>query len=324
LPRRISSRCRPVHILPSERHSFTTVAIVRIRGPPAAQPVDTSAGLEALRALDLAARSAPPPDANPGLRADERAASRDRAPLAFALEHAAQSSSNDVARQQTTAPRGLELAAPAVAAPGEAPAAAAKTARLDEPAPLTLATTPAAGDAAAAGATGFAPLAAQHGSGSAAPAGATAQPAGQLPPHLQTPVDAQAARWHDALASRIQWLVDHDVGEAQIKLNPPELGAIDVKVSMLDDKTFVQMTAQSAAARDELSHSLPRLRELLSAGGLDLGGATVSGGRDERGAYQAAPAPVSRAASFAAAASEAIDAVPRARLSSAARIDTFA
>jgi flagellar hook-length control protein FliK len=118
--------------------------------------------------------------------------------------------------------------------------------------------------------------------GSMAPSGAPVP----VPTPPGTPVDTNAARWQDALASRIQWLVDHEVGEARIKLNPPELGALDVKISMLEDKTYVQFTAHHSAARDELAQSLPRLRELLSMGGLDVGGATVNGGRDERPAQQ--------------------------------------
>jgi flagellar hook-length control protein FliK len=88
--------------------------------------------------------------------------------------------------------------------------------------------------------------------------------------------------WHEAFASRVQWLVDTQVGEARIKLNPPELGAVDVKISLVDDQTFVQLTAATAGARDELAHGLPRLRELLTASGLELGGATVQSGADGR------------------------------------------
>ena len=105
---------------------------------------------------------------------------------------------------------------------------------------------------------------------------------GALPPPASpaAPVDPRTPHWHEAFASRLHWLVDHHVGEARIKLNPPELGALDVKISLQDDKTFVQLTAASSAARDELAQSLPRLRELLPPSGLELGGATVNGGRD--------------------------------------------
>ena len=102
-------------------------------------------------------------------------------------------------------------------------------------------------------------------------------------------IDTRADNWHEALASRVQVLVDQHVGEAHIKLNPPELGAVDIKISLVDDKTFVQLTAGSSAARDELTQSLPRLRELLSAGGLSLGGASVHGGSGGQGGQGPSP-----------------------------------
>lgn len=96
---------------------------------------------------------------------------------------------------------------------------------------------------------------------------------------LEAPVDTRGPQWQESLAGRVQWLVDQKVGEARIKLNPPELGAVDVKISLVEDKTYVQLTAATAAARDELAQSLPRLRELFTASGLELSGASVQGGR---------------------------------------------
>jgi flagellar hook-length control protein FliK len=95
-----------------------------------------------------------------------------------------------------------------------------------------------------------------------------------------TPVDLRSPNGPETFAHRVQWLVDQHVGEAHIKLNPPELGAVDVKISLVDDKTYVQLTTATAAARDELSQSLPRLRELFTVSGLELGGASVHNGRD--------------------------------------------
>ena len=102
-------------------------------------------------------------------------------------------------------------------------------------------------------------------------------------------IDTRADNWHEALASRVHVLVDQHVGEAHIKLNPPELGAVDIKISLVDDKTFVQLTAGTSAARDELAQSLPKLRELLSASGLSLGGASVQSGSAGQGGYDVAP-----------------------------------
>lgn len=142
------------------------------------------------------------------------------------------------------------------------------------------------------------------------------------PTHPHGGVDTTAARWNETLANRIHWLVDHDIGEARIKLNPAELGALDVTISMQDDKTYVQLTAHSASARDELTHSLPRLRELLTAHGLELGGATVSGGRDDRPSPGPSAAPVVRALDGLAAAS--LDDLPRAPRGARSQIDVFA
>ena len=84
-------------------------------------------------------------------------------------------------------------------------------------------------------------------------AGTTTTAAAMPPPALPgAPVDLRSPNWQEAFANRVQWLVDTQVGEARIKLNPPELGAVDVKISLVDDKTYVQLTTATAAARDEL------------------------------------------------------------------------
>ena len=85
------------------------------------------------------------------------------------------------------------------------------------------------------------------------------------------------ARLPSALAERLHWMIDQNLGEARIKLNPPQLGAIDIKITVADDQTFVQFTASQAGAREAIESALPRLRDLLGAAGLELGGATVGG-----------------------------------------------
>ncbi len=84
------------------------------------------------------------------------------------------------------------------------------------------------------------------------------------------------ARWGDALANRLSWMIDSDLGEARIRLNPPELGALDVKISMVEEKAFVQLFASEPAAKELLESALPKLRELLGAGGIELADASVN------------------------------------------------
>jgi flagellar hook-length control protein FliK len=92
----------------------------------------------------------------------------------------------------------------------------------------------------------------------------------------------------DALADRVQWMVDQHLGSAKLKLNPPHLGALDVSIRVGDDGTYVHFTSPHAGARDALEAALPRLRELLGAAGLELSGASVGG---ERASRDRPPAP---------------------------------
>jgi flagellar hook-length control protein FliK len=222
--------------------------------------------------------------------------------------------------QPTAAPQYQAAAVAATTATAEVGAvaqSAARRAELQKAAPLLSVST----DAGALAPSDWLPAAGATGSTSQTVAATTQAASG-------APVDTRSPAWHEAFASRVQWLVDHDVGEAHIKLNPPELGAVDVKISLVDDKTFVQLTAATAAARDELQHSLPRLRELFTASGLELGGASVQNGRDGQQAEYGQGQPgrgqapeAARAPAFFAAADELALPPPR---PSPGRIDVFA
>jgi flagellar hook-length control protein FliK len=192
------------------------------------------------------------------------------------------------------------------------------------------------GDIAATAATSTAPVleAGATPGGQSAPHAVTAQ---HSPATAQTtaaatpdraPVDTTAPRWQEAFASRVQWFADQNIGEAHIRLNPPELGAVDVKISLVEDRTFVQLTTHTTAARDELAQSLPRLRELFAASGLDLGGASVATGRDGQARSDGTPADQAYASrqAFVSGSDEVNAATVPSRRSAAgaSRIDLFA
>jgi flagellar hook-length control protein FliK len=84
------------------------------------------------------------------------------------------------------------------------------------------------------------------------------------------------------------------------------------------------LTTATAAARDELAQSLPRLRELFTASGLELGGASVHNGRDQRQAgdgYGAASAEPRAGSTFP---DRGDDLAPVLSRRSPGRIDVFA
>jgi len=80
----------------------------------------------------------------------------------------------------------------------------------------------------------------------------------------------------DNLVDAVRTLSDQKGGEMRLRLNPPELGHLEIKVSVTEEQTFVSITANNSAARDVLEQHLGRLRTLLDSAGLNLTDAQVS------------------------------------------------
>ncbi len=104
-------------------------------------------------------------------------------------------------------------------------------------------------------------------------------------PRLMMPV--HDARWADALAHRLVMMAREGESVAQLRLIPQELGPLDIQISVRDGEATVHFGAAHAETRSALEASLPRLRELLAAQGLQLANASVShqsanGGRPDR------------------------------------------
>ncbi|SFM39521.1 flagellar hook-length control protein FliK [Ectothiorhodospira mobilis] len=91
---------------------------------------------------------------------------------------------------------------------------------------------------------------------------------------LETPV-AQP-NWNEAVGNRVLWMVNQNVQGAELKLNPPQLGPLEVRISMEGDRAHVQFVAHHPATREALDAAIPRLREMLAGNGVDLGNVDVS------------------------------------------------
>ena len=94
-----------------------------------------------------------------------------------------------------------------------------------------------------------------------APADAT--PAAALKIHASV----DSADFSQGLSDRVSWMVDNGVNGAKLQVNPPQLGPIELRISVQGDHAQVWMTTHSAVARDALELSSPKLREMLNAQG---------------------------------------------------------
>lgn len=82
-------------------------------------------------------------------------------------------------------------------------------------------------------------------------------------------------QFDEELGARISWLADQKIGHAHIKLNPAELGPVEVRLHMTGDQVNASFSSAQADVRQALENSLPRLRDMLGQHGFQLGQADV-------------------------------------------------
>lgn len=94
-------------------------------------------------------------------------------------------------------------------------------------------------------------------------------------PALHTPL--RHPEWNEELGQRIRWAIGNQIQTAELKINPPQLGPIEVRVSMDADRQMsVTLSSQHALVRETLQDSLPRLRDLMSEQGFGAVNVDVS------------------------------------------------
>ncbi len=89
-------------------------------------------------------------------------------------------------------------------------------------------------------------------------------------------VPPQHPQWSQALGERLHWMVSQQLQSAEIRLDPPELGSLDVKVVVNKDHATVHFVTHNPQVRDALETATPRLREMFADAGLNLGDVNVS------------------------------------------------
>lgn len=90
------------------------------------------------------------------------------------------------------------------------------------------------------------------------------------------PVAMGSPQWSQAVGDKVLWLAAQNVSAAEIRLDPPELGPLQVKVSVSQDQANVTFISPHPAVREALDQQLNRLREMFSEQGLNLVNVDVS------------------------------------------------
>ena len=102
-------------------------------------------------------------------------------------------------------------------------------------------------------------------------------------------------QWENQVGQKIVYMVGSEEQTASLTLNPPDLGPLQVVLSVSNDQASVTFSANQEEVRQALENALPRLREMMSESGIALGNASVNAGMpDGRQAQQDQAASSSR------------------------------
>jgi flagellar hook-length control protein FliK len=91
---------------------------------------------------------------------------------------------------------------------------------------------------------------------------------------VDTPVSSPS--WGNDFGQKITWLSTQHQQSAELHLNPPDLGPLNVVLHVSGDQATAMFTSPHAAVRDAVEQAMPRLREMMADNGIMLGNATVS------------------------------------------------
>ncbi|MBU3071179.1 flagellar hook-length control protein FliK [Aestuariicella sp. G3-2] len=82
--------------------------------------------------------------------------------------------------------------------------------------------------------------------------------------------------WHNTVAEKVAVMATKNLSSAEIQLDPPELGQLQVRVTLNQDQASVSFASQHAVVREALDQTAVRLREMFDAEGLNLVDVDVS------------------------------------------------
>lgn len=90
---------------------------------------------------------------------------------------------------------------------------------------------------------------------------------------VASPVGTPA--WNGEIGDRLAWMATRHESRAELVLNPPHLGRLEISLSMNGDQANALFVSANPAVRDALENAVPRLREILQDVGITLGQAQV-------------------------------------------------
>ncbi|MCC5880449.1 MAG: flagellar hook-length control protein FliK [Idiomarina sp.] len=92
----------------------------------------------------------------------------------------------------------------------------------------------------------------------------------------QQAIDILGTGASERLRERVSVMFNSRTQAAEMRLDPPDLGRLNIRLNMNQDQATVSFQVTTPQAREALEQNLPRLRELLAEQGIQLADANVS------------------------------------------------
>jgi flagellar hook-length control protein FliK len=96
------------------------------------------------------------------------------------------------------------------------------------------------------------------------------------------PARVGSSGWDQQVGQKIVWMAADGEQSAELTLNPPDLGPLQVVLNVGNDGASIAFSSSQLEVRQALENALPRLREMMSESGIALGNATVDAGTPDQ------------------------------------------
>lgn len=93
-----------------------------------------------------------------------------------------------------------------------------------------------------------------------------------------------SASWPQQFGEKIVWLARNEQQSAQLTINPPQLGPIQISLNLSGDQASIAFASPHAEVRQAIESAMPQLKEMLSSAGISLGQSNVGANLSQQSA----------------------------------------
>lgn len=97
------------------------------------------------------------------------------------------------------------------------------------------------------------------------------------------PAQLGTKAWDQAMGQRIIWMVAGGEQSAQLTLNPPDLGPLQVVLKISDNQVDASFISSHLDVRDTLESAMPKLRQMMDDAGIQLSGFSINSQASQSG-----------------------------------------